>query len=191
VLAWDGDGFTAAAIDGAAVFDERALTSVCFTGSGQGAAVGNGTVLWTDDAGATWRHLDPLAEPGPPMFGYTLWTGVACDATDVLGLGYWSAGTSSDGRHWQDAVMGTSYRIQAQAAAHGPSGTWVAGGYYGYLGRSDDGGSTFTKVGTTGGAEWVLGVAASGDQRFVAVGDGGVILRSDDDGHSFRLGAAG
>ncbi|MCA9571893.1 MAG: hypothetical protein KC656_28845, partial [Myxococcales bacterium] len=122
VLSWDGDAFAVAAIEGAAVFDETSLTGVCFTGGGTGAAVGNGTVLWTDDAGVSWRHLDPLDEPGPPMFGYTLWTGVACSPTEVLGMGYWSAGRSSDGVDWQDAVMGTSYRVQAQAAAQAPTG---------------------------------------------------------------------
>lgn len=186
VTSWDGDVFAPAAIEGSSFLDEPSLTSICLTADGRGAAVGNGTVLWTEDGGATFRHLDPLDEPGPPMFGYALWMGVGCSADQVLGVGYWSAGLTDDGATWSDAVMGTAYRAQAQAVAKGPSGTWMAAGYYGYLARSEDG-TSFDQVGSVGGMEWVLDVAPVGAEGWVAVGDGGKIVRSDDDGRSFTV----
>ncbi|MEZ4239810.1 MAG: hypothetical protein R3F59_27360 [Myxococcota bacterium] len=187
VVAYDGAAFVAAPIAGSSVFAVPALTSVCLLPDGRGAAVGNGTVLWTDDGGGSWRHLDPLSEPGPPMFGYTHWNGVGCGDDVVLGLGYWSAGTSADGLDWADAAMGSTYRAQGQAAAQGPTGTWVSVGYYRWLGRSTDAGATFQQVGSTGPGEWLLDVAAVAPGVWVVVGDGGVILRSDDDGASFDV----
>lgn len=191
LVAWDGLGFDAAVVSGSPQFAGAPLTSVCFTPDGRGAAVGGGNVLWTDDDGASWRHLDPVREPGPPMFGYAHWTGVGCGSARVMGVGYWSAGSSVDGDAWDDAVLGTPYRAQAQAAAQNAAGTWMTAGYYRWLGRSDDG-VAFTPVSAASLADmdWVLDVApvdAAGPGVWIAVGDGGTVLRSADDGRTFTV----
>ena len=179
---FDGTTFQVSAIEGSSWFNEpMEITGVCLTGS-VGAAVGNGVVLWTDDGGLTFQHREPVAEPGPPMFGYAHWNGVGCHQGRVQGVGYWSAGESSDGVVWDDVALGSfGYRAQVVATTPGPSGNWVSAGYYRFL--AVDGVSV--PGGSLGSASWMLDSAHAGDGIWVAVGDHGTLLRSTDDAGSW------
>jgi predicted esterase len=200
---FDGSSFTPSTIEGQPFLDDpMELTGLCLT-DGVGAAVGNSVILWTDDGGSTFRHLDPLPEPGPPMFGYAHWTGVGCHAGEVRGVGYWSSGSSTDGTTWSDVPLaaGFGYRAQVATTAAGPDGTWVSAGYYRYLATALDA-DTWVAVGdhgtvlrsTDGAASWssveptlpptdeLNAVAFRADGVGLAVGRAGRAWRSDDAG---------
>jgi len=180
---WDGVAVTAPMVTGTAFHGSPTeLTGVCLT-EGVGAAVGNGAVLWSDDGGASFVHVDPVSEPGPPMFGYAHWTGVGCASGMVRGVGYWSAGATTDGQGWSDvALTVTGYRAQALATAADPYGHWATVGYYRYLAVDEVPEPLFS----LGRASWITDVTtvpgtADGDSvAWVAVGDTGTMLRSAD-----------
>jgi len=169
---WDGSTFSPSTVEGSPRFADAELTGVCLT-EGRGMAVGNGTVLWTDDGGDTFVHLD-VDEPGPAMFGYAHWTGVGCDQGVVRGVGYWSAGETSDGLTFADVPFDVGgYRAQV-ATTSGAGGEWVAVGYYRFLAE----GTRAQPTQGLGPSSWLLDVARATD-GWVAVGDHGTVARQD------------
>jgi photosystem II stability/assembly factor-like uncharacterized protein len=88
-------------------------------------------------------------------------------------------------------ALGTTVR-------QGPSGTWVAVGYYNYVGRSNDG-ITFTTLTSDDGShvgalaaeyQWYNDVMPGPDGRWWIVGEKGAILVSTDDGATWLKGAS-
>jgi len=182
---WDGTAFVASTVVGSSRIPDAELTGVCLT-EGRGMAVGNGAVLWTKDGGVSFTHLD-VDEPGPAMFGYAHWTGVGCDQGTVRGVGYWSAGDTTDGRVFTDVPFDLGgYRAQATTTT-GHEGSWVSVGYYKFLAE----GTQEQPWRQLGPASWLLDAAPTLDGGWVAVGDHGTVLRQADDGWDVvdRLGA--
>ena len=79
-------------------------------------------------------------------------------------------------------MLNDGYAAQVATVAINAAGTWIAGGYYDYLGRSTDG-QTFTLVTPPSPAiQWFTGIASAPGGQWWAVGEQGTILHSSDDG---------
>jgi photosystem II stability/assembly factor-like uncharacterized protein len=160
------------------------FAGVCLLPSGLGVAVGEQAAAVTDDHGATWTAGTPPPGLEEGFFDPAYVNGVACDeGSRVVAVGYW-AGLVSDtsGTSWAAAALPTDFGVTAQAAGvtRSPGGTWLAMGYYDYVGRSTDGVS-FSSIDTPNDREWYTAAAAHGS-RWTLVGEGGAILLSLDDG---------
>ncbi|HJZ87980.1 MAG TPA: PHB depolymerase family esterase [Polyangia bacterium] len=166
------------------------MSSVCMLPSGHGVAVGgDGMVALTDDQGASWRAAPPAPDAVPPSgFGYSYLTALGCTGNRVVGTGYWAASVSDDaGLHWMAGSMSNfGFAAQGAAVAPGPSGTWIAVGYWNYIGRSIDGVS-FELRNAPQAHEWWNGVASAPGGHWWVVGDQGGILASSDDGQTWTL----
>lgn len=183
------DSWERVTIAGTSAFPGRTLTDLCFTEDGTGLGIGEGQLVRSMDAGATWIHGPRVGEVDSPYFGYQFLNGAACADGAVVATGYWQGARSDDGGvTWSDVSFDAGYGQRAQGAvvATAPWGTWTAGGYWQYLGRSDDG-VVFSPAGIPAAApaEWFYDLVAVGPDRWIAVGDFGTILVSDDDGASY------
>jgi predicted esterase/photosystem II stability/assembly factor-like uncharacterized protein len=168
------------------------LSGVCLLPSGAGVAVGEGALVTTADGGATWARQAAVPALGSTWFPYAYLNFVACHATRVVGGGYTVAAVSDDGgATWAAASMITldGYPAQAAGVAVSEAGTWLATGYWNYVGRSTDG-HTFTAVATPEMRQWWTEAAAAPGGRWVVVGEGGTILVSTDDGVSFAVASS-
>jgi photosystem II stability/assembly factor-like uncharacterized protein/predicted esterase len=181
--AWSG-----ASPSGTPAFPGRAFTSACVGPDGTGLAVGAGLVARSDDGGATWTHAPAIPDLGDPLFGYSHLNAVACGAGRAVAIGYWSGASTHDGGDtFADVAFLADYDARAQGAAIrvAPWGTWIAAGYWAYVGRSGDG-TDFAPSTLDPLPEWVNDVAPVAADVWVAVGEGGRIWRSVDDGATFE-----
>jgi photosystem II stability/assembly factor-like uncharacterized protein/predicted esterase len=158
------------------------VNGLCFFDDGGGIAVGEGAI-WTSTDGASWKAGTPVPEFGMQGFGASYLNGVACDGTHAVAAGVWAAASSVDeGSMWSEAAVptggGAGFVTTVRRAAHG---TFVAAGYYDYLGRSTDG-VHFTAVTPPVEIQWYNDVAPAGGDTWFAVGEKGTIVTSSDDG---------
>jgi photosystem II stability/assembly factor-like uncharacterized protein len=174
-------------VGGSAGVSDQPLTAVCLTDGGLGVAVGGGQLVLSRDHGATWAHGGTVPDlSGTGGFSFAYLNGIDCTGP-VVGGGYWSGASSADAVQWTDVDFDVGgYRAQVAAVRGSPRGTWLAVGYYAYLARSTDG-VHFDSIDVPADVEWLLDSAPVGASGWVVVGDGGVILRSTDDGLSFHL----
>ncbi len=139
--------------------------------------------------GTTWT---PVAVPDYGMLGAGWVNGVDCrDDGSTIVVGYWSAAITSDnGATWSRFSVSTGFGVDAlmAAIATSPGGATVIAGDY-YLGRAPAGATTATRMYT--GTGWWNAVTALPGGRFWAVGDGGVIAMSSDDGRTWSLQHSG
>jgi photosystem II stability/assembly factor-like uncharacterized protein/predicted esterase len=164
------------------------LAGMCIGPAGNGVAVGNGIVAMTTNGGASWAAGAGIPPFGPFGFAASEFFTVACSAGAISGVGYTAVGYSTNGgTSWaQGSALGEgSFPGQLNTTAVGPSGTWIAGGYYGYLGRSTDGGETFTEVDPSPPLQWFNGLASASGGYWWAVGEAGSIFVSSDDGQTW------
>jgi photosystem II stability/assembly factor-like uncharacterized protein/predicted esterase len=163
------------------------FTDLCVLPSGHGAAVGEGTLALTHDGGASWQMASPVPEFDNMGFGFSYLNSIGCGSDELVGGGYWAAAQSrDDGTTWSAAStsVGTG-NAQTAIVRAGPAGTWLAAGYYDYVGRSTDGHS-FTSIDHALPSGWWNGIAAGADGRWWVVGEQGSLLYSTDDGRSFQ-----
>ncbi len=162
------------------------LTGVCLGADGTAFAVGAQTILASSDSGATWSMRPPAPEFGGQWFGAAYLNDVACPrAGAVLAAGYWSAVTG-DGMTWSARPMhypGTSFPAQLAAVHVNTASTAVAAGYF-YFARAEGDGD-FVPLANPG-VDWLNDVASVGTSWW-AVGEGGVVLHSNDDARTFVL----
>ncbi len=174
----------AALLDRPGVFWE----SVCLLPSGNGIAVGDGLVASTKDWGATWSQAAPPPDVEAMGFGYDHLNAVGCFGSRMTSAGYAVGVTSEDaGATWSAASVPSQFGgFSGQVSSLGvsTSGTWVAAGYFNYLGRSSDG-ITFTFVQPAVESQWLYGVAAADGGRWWIVGEKGSIAASTDDGQTW------
>jgi hypothetical protein len=167
--------------------DGADLVALCIDAQGNGLAIGEGIVASSADDANTWVPALAVPTLGPFGFAASEFSALGCADGVFSGGGYTAVGFSVNaGASWDAgaAVEGT-FPAQLNTLAQGPSGAWVAGGYYGYLGRSIDG-VTFAEVDpATPGLQWYNGVAAQPGGAWWAVGEGGAIAASTNDGQTW------
>jgi photosystem II stability/assembly factor-like uncharacterized protein len=159
------------------------------TSAGVGIALGEGFLARTTDGGERWEEEAPIPELSTyPAFGYAYLNGIECHGTTFVGGGYWVGVHSvDDGLTWQASeVLSAGFPAQVMDIARSPlTGTMLSVGYYA-LARSIDDGITFSELATSTTVQgWLHDVVVTAEGTFVAVGDGGQIVRSDDDGLTF------
>ncbi len=181
--------WSASTMLGTPASDLLGLTGLCVFADGTGLAVGQASVARTEDAGVSWVW-QPLVPDLDSGFGYGFLNDIACSTHRAVGVGYWVGAATDDlGDSWENAPIATQggYSAQGAAVAVAPWGTWLAVGYYQYLGRSQDG-LSFTQ-GSVGGAEsqWFNDVTPVSIDTWVLVGEQGLIARSTNDGRTFTV----
>jgi hypothetical protein len=159
--------------------------AACFAGA-RGFAGGAYQAAVRD---TTWANA---TIPDYGMLGAGWVNGVDCrpDGSIVV-VGYWSAAISNDGgAHWSRFEAATGFGLDAWMAgiATSPGGATVIAGYY-YLGRAPAGSTTAVRMFMGDG--WWNAVTALPTGRFWAVGDGGAIATSSDDGRTWSKQASG
>lgn len=163
-------------------------TALCFNGT-HGFVGGDYTAVHR--TGTTWSTDQQV-----PDYGMQLglgWVNAAVCRGDgsVVVAGYWSAAATSDaGAHWSKVgidVGGYNAQIAGAAAA---AGATVLVGYYDYVGAAATGSTAATAAQTPGEVEWWNASAAVGATVW-AVGDGGAIARSNDNGATWTSQSSG
>jgi photosystem II stability/assembly factor-like uncharacterized protein len=153
-----------------------------FTGGGYSGAKRTSSTAWVDAA--------PLPDYG--MLGTGWINGLDCRADgSLLAVGYWSAEISSDGgATWTQFHAPGPSDVEALMAgiATSPSGATVIVGDW-YVGRAAAGASAATQVDQPDG--WLNAVTAVAGGLFWAVGDGGQIRASRDDGQTWTAQTSG
>jgi poly(3-hydroxybutyrate) depolymerase len=161
------------------------LTGVCLGVDGTAYAVGAHAILASSDFGASWSVRASAPEFGGQWFGTAYLNTIACPRADaLLAAGYWSS-VAGDATTWRARPMYVAGTFPAQVAAVHVStaSTAVAVGYF-YLARAAGEGD-FVAIATPG-VDWLNDVTNVGTSWWV-VGEGGVVLRSDDDAQTFAL----
>ena len=156
---------------------EGDLRGIACKGKEAAVAVGDeGTILRTEDAGATWAQID--AGTRATLHGVALSAG-----TDAFAVGEDVVLRSRDlGRTWE-AVPDAEGAWRAVATTAAGTTAWLASAS-GELWRLR--GDELVPAYATGEGA-LAGVAASPDgARIVAVGEAGLLVRSDDSGASWR-----
>jgi predicted esterase len=180
--------WTRSALLGAGGLDP-ALTSICYSAEGVGFAAGEGVVARTTD-GATWSMLGTVPEFGGGQFGRTYATSVACGGGRVTVGGVWSIATSTDGATWQGASADNGgVTAFMSSVRRSDAGTWLALGYYDYVGRSTDG-VTFTAQTPPADVQWLNDAASATGGKWWVVGEKGTIFASTNDGVDFATQAS-
>jgi photosystem II stability/assembly factor-like uncharacterized protein/predicted esterase len=166
------------------------LSDICFDAQGRGYAVGDGVFVTSAD-GSSWTVAPKMPEFGAMQFGFTYATSIACGASRVTAGGVWSSATSSDAGHsWSAASMqaqGAAAFVSAVRAA--PSGTWLALGYWDYMGQSSDG-VTYGAPNPPQQIQWYNDGASAPGGKWWVVGEKGTIDSSSDDAASFTAQTA-
>jgi poly(3-hydroxybutyrate) depolymerase/photosystem II stability/assembly factor-like uncharacterized protein len=167
------------------------VTSLCSDGANVFAAAET-ALFESGDDGSTWTQLSNV--PVDAKFGAAWVTALDCAADrSLLAAGLWVGLESSDhAASWQLVPVPRSADASALDAsiatlARNTTGTAVAGGA-GYLGRRTASGG-FAALALQLAPAWWNGVAAIGD-HFWAVGDGGAIIASADDGVTWTVQAS-
>ena len=169
------------------------VTSLCSDGTNLFAAAET-ALFESGDAGSTWTQLSNVPAPVDSKLGAAWLTALDCAADrSVLAAGLWVGIESSDhAASWQAVPMPRSAEASAVDAsiatlARNATGTAVAGGAA-YLGRRTGSGG-FAALAMPVTPAWWNGVASIGD-HFWAVGDGGAIVASGDDGVTWTVQTA-
>jgi hypothetical protein len=181
----------AAAADETGTFSVRhqgiahdALYDVCFNDS-LGLAVGvAGTVLLTEDQGASWRSLAPL---GPEAI-----LGLDCSSANVLAVGQGGVIFRREGENWGKVESGTEARLLDVSA--NDTGLAVAVGGFGTVLKSQDGGRSWESL----SFDWealvndfvephIYDVQVSPEGKVTIVGEFGLVLHSVDGGETWNM----
>ena len=161
-----------------------ALYDICFNDS-LGFAVGvAGTVLFTEDEGASWRPLAPL---GPEAI-----LGLDCASANVLAVGQGGAIFRREGEDWSKVESGTEARLLDVSA--NDAGLAVAVGGFGTVLKSKDGGRSWEPL----SFDWeallndfvephIYDVHVSTAGEVTIVGEFGLVLHSVDGGDTWDL----
>jgi len=161
-----------------------ALYDICFNDS-QGFAVGvAGTLLLTDDQGASWHPLAPLGS------GANL--GLDCVSANVLAVGQGGAIFRREGENWSKVESGTEARLLDVSA--NDAGLAVAVGGFGTVLKSQDGGRSWEPL----SFDWealvndfvephIYDVHVSPEGKVTIVGEFGLVLHSVDGGDTWNM----
>jgi photosystem II stability/assembly factor-like uncharacterized protein len=158
---------------------------VVFTDATNGWAVGEfGTSIHTTDAGKTWtiKSGGERSSTADPFFAVAF--GNPTDGL-MLGLAGASMETANGGQNWQPQQLGDwhdSLFTIVPLPSQGPN-DFFAGGENGSIARIDNGKISLVKSGTSN----AITALAFSSHAGIAVGLGGTILRSDDNGSTWQV----
>lgn len=166
---------------------DRPLFAVHFFDATHGVAVGLWSlVLTTSDGGRQWNVEQLSAPPGSRradlnLFGLFAGPGNAVYAAAEKGYVLQSL---DQGKTWN--YLATGYRGSFWSGTVLADGALLVGGLRGALYRSSDAGQHWTRI-LSGSSASITALVRSGKQHGVlAVGQDGLMLRSEDDGLNFR-----
>lgn len=166
----------------ATVEGSPALSGACVLPSGIGIAVGESKVAHTIDHGATWKTDVTIPAFVDGFFPVPFMNAVACSATQMVSVGYWNAATSTNATTWTESVaLNQGFASQGAQVKVSAAGTWLASGYYDYIGRSTDG-VTFASIDAPVSVQWLMGIAPAPGGHWWIAGEAGTLLASSDDG---------
>jgi len=159
---------------------EKSLSSISFADPEHGLAAGwDGLLFWTSDGGITWTNSKTLP-------GRNIWSGCLVNPGKavVLGKGGVVFLTADTGATWEQVATGRDYSPSRMKFLDENLG--VAVGYSAIL-VTEDGGKTWTRcsIPKNLGDCYLRGIAYADRGRWIAVGYLGVILASEDGGHSW------
>jgi len=169
----------------ATVAGTPALSGACVLPNGAGIAVGESKVAHTIDHGATWKTDVTIPAFVDGFFPVPFMNAVGCSQTKLVSVGYWNAATSTNATTWtQASALNQGFASQGAQVKASAAGTWIASGYYDYIGRSTDG-VTFTNVVAPVSVQWLMGIASAPGGHWWIAGEAGTLLASTDDGASW------
>ncbi len=162
---------------------DRELQGVRFTDAQAIAVGGGGTFIVSTDGGDTWTR--PASDPGAPTPPDVLFGDVRCaSATVCLVRPFFATGlyrTADGGRSFTGIglppVLASDFASATRAVALGPGGAT-------YL--SNDGGASFSQLGSRIEAGTLHRVRATSASVAHAIGDGGTLVRTEDGGESWE-----
>jgi photosystem II stability/assembly factor-like uncharacterized protein/predicted esterase len=161
------------------------LASVCVLPSGVGIAVGESRVVHTIDHGATWQTDVSIPAFVPGFFDVPFLNAVGCSASQLVTVGYWDSASSTTGTTWTETdTPNMGFPAQGAQVKASTAGTWLASGYYDYIGRSSDG-ITFENIASPVGVQWLMGIASAPGGTWWIAGEAGTIIASADDGKTW------
>lgn len=167
---------------------QPALSGVCVLASGVGVAVGESYTAVTSDHGQTWSTNASIPAFVSGFYDPPQMTAVGCGASELVAVGNWDAANTSDGSAWTaSTTLDLGFASQSAQVKASAAGTWLATGYYNYIGRSADG-VTFTQSQTPTSAssiQWIMGIASAPGGLWWVTGEAGTVLASSDDGMSW------
>jgi photosystem II stability/assembly factor-like uncharacterized protein/predicted esterase len=162
-----------------------ALSGVCLMSSGIGVAVGESFAARTTDHGESWTSDVTIPAYVPGFYNTPYINAVGCSSTKLVAVGYWDAAHTSDATTWAaSSADNGGYASQGAQVKASAAGTFIATGYYDYIGRSSDG-VTFTKIQSPVDVQWLMGIASAPGGRWWVVGEAGTMLASTNDGMSW------
>jgi predicted esterase len=160
------------------------VNGLCFQPDGTGLAVGE-TNLYTTSDGSSWLIGTPVPAFDNKSFNVSYMNGIACGGQTVAAGGLWTAAVSQNGgTTWSAGSMSVDAagdKAFVTVVRRSKAGTWIAAGYYDYLGRSTDG-TSFTEVAAPVNVQWLNDVGTDDAGRWWAVGEKGTVVTSSDDG---------
>ena len=164
--------------------EDRPLFGVHFFDAHHGVAVGLWSlVLVTADAGATWRSIAPPPPAGSMKADLNLLGLFADDRGRVYAAAERGMLLRSDDRGASWTYASTGYKGSFWTGLALPGGVLLAAGLRGSLYRSADDGRSWVRV-ETGSTSSITAMAVHED-KVVAVGLDGLMLRSSDAGATF------
>jgi photosystem II stability/assembly factor-like uncharacterized protein len=169
------------------------LAGVCLLGSGAGLAVGQQVAVTTTDDGLTWTVTDAVPAFDNSGFDPAWMNAAACrGSADIVAAGYWAGAVSTDSAAgWSIATIDAGgYNGQVATVKVSDTGTFLALGYYDYIGRSTDG-AVFDLVAPPTDLQWLMGAAPAPGGRWWIVGEAGTLLTSTNDGVTFAAQTSG
>jgi photosystem II stability/assembly factor-like uncharacterized protein len=163
---------------------ERILNAVHFIDAEHGWIVGEfGTVLRTVDGGRTWRGDRSFSGAVPDLYLFDV-SAMDEQRAAVTGLAGIVLVTADGGSTWQPRATGLATGLYA-ISWRNPVGAAV--GDRGEILMTADLGQSWQKPQRPPLFNWLGGVAAPTPGRLFAVGEKGVVLRSDDGGAHWKL----
>jgi photosystem II stability/assembly factor-like uncharacterized protein len=162
---------------------DRILNAVDFTDPQHGWIAGEfGTVLRTRDGGETWVGERSFQGASDDAYLFDV-SAVSADEAAVSGLAGTVLVTSDGGYTWEARRIATASAVYA-VSWDLPGGAAVAN--RGEIFATEDRGRSWSEPSRPAFFNWLAGIATAGNGRLFAVGEQGLILRSDDAGASWR-----
>jgi len=164
---------------------DRILNAVVFTSPTDGWIGGEfATLLRTHDGGNTWVGARTITGAPPDLYLFDVAGGGGSAA--AVGLAGGVVVSNAEGTEWTSRSVDTNAGLFA-ISWRGQNG--ITAGDRGVLYVTSDGGATWAEPKRPKLFNWIASTTWVGEREALAVGEGGLILRSDDAGASWSAAA--